>query len=558
MNYWWMLIFLVVELKAQHSLRKLPHPVNTPYYNEICPVFALDEKTLFYTRVGSPSFNKTLIYENQDLHTSLPTEEYFDRLAAIFSQIAGREIPDPVNTSYNQDVHIALVEKDTLRFAYHPGYPLNNALPNSICSTTQDTSSFVVINRFETKGGMKEGFSLVDISESYESSFPKAIAIDGFDKNAHEVNLTLSPDQHFLILAFAEKVGEQKDLYVCEQIDSMHYSKPLPLWRINTPWDEATPFISRDGQKLFFASDRPGGKGAKDIYVSERQNSSAYQWLEPKILGAPVNTGHNESHPYVFKDNDRMYFTSDRDGNSDIFTARLNRTEFKGKIKLRIEAYKEDGSRFPAEISWGSALDGDTIEWKGYFRSRDGKHTVEIEENKPFYVVAENRGLRTEMEVIEVQDLLDAESTEAYVRLTLKPKEIKQTVQMQTTTREESILPMELKPGSTTVLHHIYFEKATAFVRPESMVNIRKLAQALMRQPAIKVVIEGHTDNVGNKNDLMQLSKNRADTIRSLLIQEGVGAERVETKGYGATRPVTDNSSEEKKQQNRRVEIRVL
>lgn len=57
------------------------------------------------------------------------------------------------------------------------------------------------------------------------------------------------------------------------------------------------------------------------------------------------------------------------------------------------------------------------------------------------------------------------------------------------------------------------------------MVNIRKLAKALMRQPAIDIVIEGHTDNVGNKNDLMQLSKNRADTIRSLLIQEGVSAD---------------------------------
>lgn len=558
MNYWWLMLFLVVELEAQHSLRKLPHPVNTAYYNEICPVFALDEKTLFYTRVGSPAFNKTLIYDNQDLHTTLSTDAYFDRLAAIFSQIAGRQIPDPVNTSYNQDIHIALVEKDTLRFAYHPGYPLNNALPNSICSVTTDSSSFVVINRFETKGGMREGFSLVHISDSYESSFPEAITIEGFNKSAHEVNLTLSPDQQFLILAVAEKIGEQKDMYVCERIDSMHYSKPLPLWRINTQWDESTPYISRDGQKLFFASDRPGGKGAKDIYVSERQNSSPYQWLEPKALGAPVNSSFNESHPYVFKDNDRIYFTSDRDGNSDIFTARLNRSADMGKIKLQIEAYKEDGSRFPAEISWGSALDGDTIEWKGYFRSRDGRHTIEIEENKPFYIVAENRGLRTAMEVIEVQDLIDAGSREAVVRLTLKPKEKQQTAQMQSTTEEESILSMDLKPGSTTVLHHIYFEKATAFVRPESMVNIRKLAKALMRQPAIRIVIEGHTDNVGNKNDLMQLSKNRADTIRSLLIQEGVAPERVETKGYGATRPVTDNSTEEKKQQNRRVEIRVL
>ena len=79
-----------------------------------------------------------------------------------------------------------------------------------------------------------------------------------------------------------------------------------------------------------------------------------------------------------------------------------------------------------------------------------------------------------------------------------------------------------------------------------------------MRQPNIRIVIEGHTDNVGNKNDLMQLSKNRADTIRSLLIQEGVVPDRVDTKGFGASRPVTDNATEEKKQQNRRVEIRVL
>lgn len=191
--------------------------------------------------------------------------------------------------------------------------------------------------------------------------------------------------------------------------------------------------------------------------MSERQNSSPYQWLEPKGLGAPVNSAFNESHPYVFKDNDRIYFTSDRDGNSDIFTARLNRSVGMGKIKLHIEAYKEDGSKFRRRFGFrGSALDGDTIEWKGYFRSRDGRHTI-IEENKPFYLVAENRGLRTAMEVIEVQDLIDAGSRETVVRLTLKPKEKQQTAQMQTTTEEESILSMDLKPGSTTVLHHIYF-----------------------------------------------------------------------------------------------------
>lgn len=104
MNYWWLMLFLIVELRAQHSLRKLPHPVNTAYYNEICPVFALDEKTLFYTRVGSPAFNKTLIYDNQDLHTTLSTDAYFDRLAAIFLKLQEgrfriRSIPATIRTS---------------------------------------------------------------------------------------------------------------------------------------------------------------------------------------------------------------------------------------------------------------------------------------------------------------------------------------------------------------------------------------------------------------------------------------------------------------------------
>lgn len=131
--------------------------------------------------------------------------------------------------------------------------------------------------------------------------FPERIQIDEFDRNAHEVNLTMAPDGGFIILAMAREVDQPKDLYLCERLEDKHYSKPLPLWRVNTVWDEATPFISKDGQRLFFASDRPGGNGGKDIYYCDRQNTSAYQWKEAICLKPPVNTTFNEAHPLCFQ-----------------------------------------------------------------------------------------------------------------------------------------------------------------------------------------------------------------------------------------------------------------
>lgn len=557
MKYSWVMLLLSVHLSGQHSLRKLPYPVNTDYYNEICPVFSNDEKTMFFTRVGSPDFNKTLIVENTDLFSTLPIDAYYEKLSGIFSQIAGRNVPDPVHTGFNQDIHIALVDRDTLRRVIHPGYPLNNALPNSICTPVQKPQSYIVINQFESRGGMREGFSLVSLDDEFESTFPERITIDEFDRNAHEVNLTMSPDGTFLILAMAEKPDQPKDLFLCERKSDIHYSKPLPLWRINTPYDEATPFISKDGERLFFASDRPGGFGGKDIYYCDRQNASPYQWKEAVGLKYPVNSSFNEAHPCVFRDGDRIYFTSDREGNSDIYTARLLRTKDFQKIKINVEAIREDGSKFPAEISWGTAAEGSPIEWLGYFRSRDGKHSLFIEKNQPFYVVAENRGIKTELKMIEPQDLIDQGISEITVQLTMKPKEQGGTVAMVSTTSEESILPATLKPGATTILHNIYFEQASAVVKTESIPEIKKLAQALLRNPGLSIIIEGHTDNVGDKTDLMNLSKNRAEAIRNMLLQEGVQANAVSTKGFGDTQPVSDNSSEEKRQKNRRVEIRI-
>ncbi|MBK8701622.1 MAG: OmpA family protein [Saprospiraceae bacterium] len=554
----WLLLFAVWHLQAQHSLRVLPYPVNTEYFNEICPILSQDEKQLFYTRTGSPLFNKTLIMNGKDVFTSMDEDRYYETLAAVYSQIAGKTINNPIHSTFNQDVHVAGMSGDTIVYVTHPGYPLNNALPNSICALFGNGYEYIVINQFEEAGGMREGFSKVRIDSHLESSFPDAIVIDGFDKRAQEVNLTVSSDMGYIFIAMTRAKTRDKDIFMAKRIEENHYCLPIDLSTINTAFHEMTPYLSKDQSRLYFASDRPGGYGGLDVYYAERLDDSYEKWSMPVKLQPPLNSEHNESHPFVLADNNHIYFTSDRAGNSDIYSARLLRSKKIKKIKINIRTVNEDGRKFPAEIKWGNPYSENEMEWKGYFRSRDGSHTVYVEENQPIAFMAENRGLMTGIRVIDPQELFEQDVEEVTLNLTLRPIKEEKYAEMKSVVEEEMILPFDLKEGSVTVLNHIYFERSTAVVLKESLVNIKKLAEVLQRHPNLVISIDGHTDNVGDKNDLFSLSEDRARSIKKLLVAEGVPSDLILTKGYGDTRPLTDNSTEEKRQQNRRVEITII
>ena len=106
--------------------------------------------------------------------------------------------------------------------------------------------------------------------------------------------------------------------------------------------------------------------------------------------------------------------------------------------------------------------------------------------------------------------------------------------------------------------HNLYFQKTTATVLEKSFPALDDLVIALMENPLLKIQIEGHTDNVGNDKDLMELSWQRAEAIKSYLVDKGVGESRISTLGYGSQRPISDNFSEENRSKNRRVEVRLM
>ena len=116
--------------------------------------------------------------------------------------------------------------------------------------------------------------------------------------------------------------------------------------------------------------------------------------------------------------------------------------------------------------------------------------------------------------------------------------------------------PIEI--DAAVVLRNLFFETNKYTIQTESEVELNKLVQFLQDNPTVKIQIEGHTDNVGTAADNQKLSEQRARTTVNYLLEKGIMPQRLTAKGFGATKPVADNKTEEGRAQNRRTELKII
>ena len=109
------------------------------------------------------------------------------------------------------------------------------------------------------------------------------------------------------------------------------------------------------------------------------------------------------------------------------------------------------------------------------------------------------------------------------------------------------------KNGSVAL--YINFETGKSQIKPESEPIIDQIFKMLKQNPDLKVSIEGHTDNVGSEKSNRTLSESRAKSVMNALVSKGINVSRIQYKGWGQTKPIADNNTEEGKAKNRRVEI---
>lgn len=572
----YLLLLSSFHVFGQHSVNKMPYPINTDVYDEICPILSFDEDELYFTRVGSPDFNRTIIEYGENIYETMPYEQYQARLTQIYRMITGKSNVDPVTSSFNQDVWYSHFYEGEIYNLFHPGHPLNNALPNSICSHYGKDGGYVVINQFEEEGGVSAGFSTINKMGDEKFSFPEPIVIQDFNKTGSEVNVSMSIDKEYIILAMKgpNSIGD-KDLYLSIKGYKGVYSTPKHLGNVlNTKYREATPFFSQDKKKLYFASNRPGGFGGTDIYVSERLDFSFKNWSEPKLIGRPVNSEFDDSHPYVQVDENSILFTSNREGTSDIFYGKLNRSDsLNYSININVYIVKgQERKRTSAQLYWTKAYED---EWEDFFRARDGEYVYVFRENRPMQFKAENRGYISDIVMLDPEELQAAGIRELNLELIIeKGKNRNPIFKRPVYKKSEKIAKgepavknepkreiddlMPLEANSTIVLKNILFARAKPTVLPSSYPSLLKLAKTLARRSDAVIQVEGHTDNIGDSKSLLDLSLARANAIRDFLILNGAKPAQVKTKGFGASRPITMNRTEEERSKNRRVEIRVL
>jgi outer membrane protein OmpA-like peptidoglycan-associated protein len=128
-------------------------------------------------------------------------------------------------------------------------------------------------------------------------------------------------------------------------------------------------------------------------------------------------------------------------------------------------------------------------------------------------------------------------------------EELRKTLSQLASVREEARGLIVTLPGN------IYFDVNKSGVKPAMRARLTEIARALATVPKQHVLVEGHTDSDGSAEYNLQLSRLRGDSVRSLLVAGGVSPDRIESRGYGETRPVATNATAAGKAQNRRVEI---
>ena len=564
---------------------KLDESINSPGFDESAPVISLDGKILFFTRTAHPDFVRTLMMNGTDASQTMDAASYKQKLREIYSGLSGYKITEPSLSVFNQDIWMATLDEDKNTTVYHPPYPINNALPNSIVSTAKDTHTYLTINQFFKDGSMYEGFSKIYLDQD-SSTFPEPIHIYDFDIRRGDVNLTMSGDADILIISMHrfDTYGEN-DLYVCFRVQESLYSSPRHMGTIiNTIHQETTPFISRDKRRLYFSSDRPGSMGGNDIFMTERQDYTWLRWSEPTPLEEPFNSTADDSQPYIDEANNFMFFSSRRDGTSDIFKVSLTPIPkldqplvIHGKIVNR-----QTNEVMTGDIFWGP---GSAEGYLEYFRTNTGYFKVELTETEFYKFRARKpnfRAQRINFDVINAakqgvrdfemtlyltpKDLVDSSYVhEPYTRTQTEPDSLKENILKPSLARTQKtentrkyLKDSDLVVGKKISFYNIFFVQSEAIILKKSGPALQELTSVMQENPTLEILIAGHTDNVGDAEKNMELSKQRAKAIKKYLVAEGINQKRIQTQGFGPYVPLTNNSTERLREKNRRVEIRIL
>ncbi|SOD81551.1 OmpA family protein [Spirosoma fluviale] len=413
----------------------------------------------------------------------------------------------------------------------------------------------------------------------------------------NEGTASLSADGRTLVFTACQgrKGFGSCDLYVSHKTGS-DWSSPDNLGpAINSRYYESQPALSADGRQLYFVSDRPGGKGRRDIWRSTLSTDG--NWTEPINLGEPVNTSANEASPFLHANGQSLFFASEGHiglGGYDLFVADNSPSGWSTPTNLGypINTSEDQASLFVtangtrAYYSFEEQKDGISQKSRLYtfdlpesLRERVRpvsflKGTVaDAKTKKPLAATVELVDLKTNQIVSQVK--ADAQTGQytavlpsggEYALYVSVPGYLFKSLSFdftQKTKGEGLTLSVPLEPVATgasanETLNNLFFESGRYDLAEKSRTELDRLSVFMQANPTLSVEISGHTDDKGDAAANLALSQKRAQAVVTYLTKAGIPPNRIKAVGYGKTRPLAPNTTDENRRLNRRIDWRVL
>lgn len=471
--------------------------------DEYFPFVSNDQKTLFFTGRRNNRADENLYY------SQLVNDEWLEGL--------------PVSNKFNTNGH------------------------EGMCTIVRDgqTMFFTACNR----EGVLGPCDIWQATVTDDTEIQAGTAIQGaVNSEKWESQAAISCDGSTLFFASDREGGfGGTDIWMSTRLLDGSWSEPVNLGpNINTPSFEESPFITNDGQTLYFSSDGHVGLGENDIFMSRRDRAG--NWGLPVNLGPPVNSAHHELCFFLCADGKTGYFASDRPdgfGGLDIY-----------KVELSSELYSE-AVTFVEGFVRDSILD-QPIQTTVYF---PGREPMQTDENGRFFICMPAYDLlnvQVEKEfyhpysrefVIPFWDNKNFYTIEVLMRPVREP--VRNNLVAKSPLVDTSSVETKKKPERRDYLHTIFFEFDEYIMSPNELDNLDKFLKRVKSNSIQRVEIIGFSDDVGTDMYNLKLSEERAKKIALHLMDNGILVDQIYIEGRGEIR------DDKPKNLNRKVEIKV-
>lgn len=420
------------------------------------------------------------------------------------------------------------------------GAPLNNNSNNFVISITPDGNTLLLGNTYKRDGSSDKSGISVATKRDGQWQVPEKQTIKNYENVDPYGSFFLSPDGTKLIICAEndDSYGDL-DLFVSSLNKRGKWSEPINMGTaLNTFAPDFSPFLAADGKTLYFSSYGHRGYGSSDIFVSKRLDDTWLNWSTPRNMGPEINTHGWDAYYVVSAAGDYAYMVSAKKeisyGAEDIFKIKTVETAKPDPVVLVVGKVfdKKTNSPINADILYEDLLTSEN-EGMAYSTISDGyKIVLPQGSSYGFRAVAEG--------FFPVSENIDLSHLEGFAE------------------KEVNLYLTPIEKGQTFRLNNIFFEFDKATLQPESFPELNRLVNLLKDNPKMSIEIAGHTDNKGSDEYNLNLSQERANSVMNYIIEQGINANRITAQGYGETKPVSTNETEEGMQMNRRVEFQIL